>query len=131
MLVFFSDGDKDVAAIDVIDLGVNVFEVLRILETIPIRSDTGVLLVVDVIVVADTVNVDVAKMGNRNVEVVVVVDNDVLNAIKESVIVVDVLEVLDVVEDVVVVVVSHPLQVLAQCVILATLLLHKPCFLKA
>ena len=31
------------------------------------------------------------------------------------------------VEDVLVVVVSHPLQVLAQCVIFATLLSHKPC----
>ena len=31
------------------------------------------------------------------------------------------------VEEVLVVVVSHPLQVLAQCVIFATLLSHKPC----
>ena len=99
------------------------------------------LLVVDVVVVADSMNFDVAKMGDWNVKEVLS-DNNVemvdvmvlvvvLDAVKESIVVVDVLEVLDVVEDVVVVVVSHPLQVLAQCVILATALLHNPCALKA
>ena len=99
------------------------------------------LLLVDVVVAANTMDFDVVKMGDWNVEEVVL-DNNVemvdvlvlvvvLDVIKESIVLVDVLEVLDVVEDVVVVVLSHPLQVLPQCVILATALLHKPCVLKA
>ena len=99
------------------------------------------LLLVDVVVAANTMDFDVVKMGDWNVEEVVLDNNvemvdvlvlvAVLDVIKESIVLVDVLEVLDVVEDVVVVVVSHPLQVLAQCVISATALLHKPCVLKA
>ena len=57
-------------------------------------------------------------------DVVEVDDRDV-----EEVVLDDVMEVLKVV-DVVVVVVSQPLQVLAQCVMLATRLSHRPCNLK-
>ena len=68
------------------------------------------VVVVDVLVDVDDVNV-VDVEDEDDVEV-----DDVL----------DVVDVMDVVE-VLVVVVSHPLQVLAQCVIFATLLSHKPC----
>ena len=60
----------------------------------------------------------------EDVDVVDVEDEDVNDVVLEDVL--DVVDVMDVVE-VLVVVVSHPLQVLAQCVIFATLLLHKPC----
>ena len=70
---------------------------------------------VDVLVVVDDVEVVVVKVVDREVDEVVV---DV---------VVDTVDV----EDVVVVVVSQPLQVLAQFVMLATRLSHKPCSLKA
>ena len=66
----------------------------------------GVVLV-DVLVDVD--DVDVVVVANH-------VEDDVVLA-----------NVLDTVEVLVVVVVSHPLQVLAQCVIFATLLSHKPC----
>ena len=69
------------------------------------------LSAVDVVLVDVLVDVDVVD--------VVEVDDDV-----EDDVVLDV--VLNTVE-VLVVVVSHPLQVLAQCVIFATLLSHKPC----
>ena len=72
------------------------------------------VVVVKVLVVVDEVEVDVVEVVDRDVEEVVV------DAV------VDVVEV----EDVVVVVVSHPLQVLAQFVMLATRLSHKPCSLK-
>ena len=67
----------------------------------------GVVLV-DVLVDVD--HVDVVEVDDH-------VEDDV---------VLDAVDVMDVV-DVLVVVVSHPLQVLAQCVIFATLLSHKPC----
>ena len=67
--------------------------------------------VVDVVVVDVLVDVD-------DVDVVEVDDHDVDEVVLEDVVYV---------EDVLVVVVSHPLQVLAQCVIFATLLSHKPC----
>ena len=70
-------------------------------------STVGVVLV-DVLVDVD------------DVDVVEVDDDDVDDAELD---VIDVMEVVDVL----VVVVSHPLQVLAQCVIFATLLSHKPC----
>ena len=54
----------------------------------------------------------------------------VLVVLANVLVVVDVVDVVDVVEDVVVVA-SHSLQVLAQCVMLATRLSHKPCNLKA
>ena len=73
------------------------------------------VVVVEVLVVVDDVEVDVVEVVNRDVEEVVVDDVE---------------EVLKVVV-VVVVVVSHPLQVLAQSVALATGLSHKPCFSKA
>ena len=76
------------------------------------------VVVVEVLVVVDEVEVDVVEVVDRDVEEVVVDD------------VVDVVEVEDVVEDVVVVV-SQPPQVLAQRVMLATRLSHKPCSLKA
>ena len=66
---------------------------------------------VDVVVVDVLVDVD-------NVDVVDVDDHDVDEVVLDDVVYV---------EDVLVVVVSHPLQVLAQCVIFATLLSHKPC----
>ena len=69
---------------------------------------------VDVLVVVDDVDVDVDVVDDRDVEEVVLDD------------VVDVVDVVGLA--VVVVVVSHPLQVLAQCVMLATRLSHKPCF---
>ena len=67
----------------------------------------------DVVLVDVLVDVD-------DVDVVEVDDDDVDDFV------LDVVDVMDVV-DVLVVVVSHPLQVLAQCVIFATLLSHKPC----
>ena len=45
----------------------------------------------------------------------------------DEVVLEDVLDVVDVVDVVDVLVVSHPMQVLAQCVMLATRLSHKPC----
>ena len=68
----------------------------------------------EVLVVVDDVDVDIVEVVDRDVEEVVV--DDVL----------DVEDVVDVVE-----VVSHPLQVLAQFVMSATRLSHKPCALKA
>ena len=65
----------------------------------------------DVLVVVVNVDVDVVEVDDQVVEELVLDD---------------VLEVVDVLDDVVVVV-SHSLQVLAQCVTLATRLLHKPC----
>ena len=70
------------------------------------------VVVVDVLVDVD--DVDVVEVDDHDVDEVVDVDD------------VDVVDVMDVVE-VLVVVVSHPLQVLAQCVIFATVLSHKPC----
>ena len=70
-------------------------------------STVGVVLV-DVLVDVD--DVDVVEVDDDDVDDVVL----------------DAVDVMDVV-DVLVVVVSHPLQVLAQCVIFATLLSHKPC----
>ena len=67
------------------------------------------VVVVDVLVVVDDVDVDVVEVDDRNVEEVVV----------------------DEVVDVVLVVVSQPLQVLTQCVMLPTRLSHKPCLSKA
>ena len=64
------------------------------------------VVLVDVLVDVD--DVDVVEVDDHDVDVVVLA------------------KVLDVV-DVLVVVVSHPLQVLAQCVTFATWLLHKPC----
>ena len=72
------------------------------------------VVVVEVLVVVDDVEVDVVEVVGWDVEEVVV--DDVL----------DVENVVDVVE-----VVSQSLQVLAQFVILATLLSHKPFNLKA
>ena len=69
------------------------------------------VVVVDVLVVVDNVDVDVVEVDDWYLEEVVV-------------------EVLKVV-DVFVVVASHPLQVLAQCVMLPTRLSHKPCLSKA
>ena len=72
-----------------------------------------------------------AHLSAVNVELVdVLVDVDdvdvvvVTNHVEDDVVLANVL---DTVEVLVVVVVSHPLQVLAQCVIFATLLSHKPC----
>ena len=65
------------------------------------------VVLVDVLVDVD--HVDVVEVGDH-------VEDDVVLA-----------NVLDIVEVLVVVVVSHPLQVLTQCVIFATLLSHKPC----
>ena len=62
----------------------------------------------------DVVNVDVVEVDDR------IEDGDVLD------VVLNIVEVL-----VVVVVVSHPLQVLAQCVLFATSLSHKPFSRKA
>ena len=73
------------------------------------------VVLVDVLVVV--VDVDVLNV----VDVVEVDDEDVCGAV-----LVEVLDVVEVVDEVVVVV-SHPLQVLAQCVMLATRLSHKPC----
>ena len=70
---------------------------------------------VDVVLVDVLVDVD-------HVDVVEVNDDDVDDVVLD--VVLKVVEVL-------VVVASHPLQVLAQCVIFATLLSHKPCNLKA
>ena len=75
------------------------------------------LSVVVVVLVDVLVDVD-------DVDVVDVEDEDVDDVVLEDVL--DVVDVMNVVE-VLVVVVSHPLQVLAQCVIFATLLSHKPC----
>ena len=72
------------------------------------------VVLVDVLVVNVVVVVVV-------VDVVDVNDEDVNEVVLD-----DVLDVVYVVDDVVVVV-SHPLQVLAQCVMLATRLSHKPC----
>ena len=69
------------------------------------------LSTVDVVLVDVLVDVD-------HVDVVEVNDDDVDDVVLD--VVLKVVEVL-------VVVVSHPLQVLAQCVIFATLLSHKPC----
>ena len=66
---------------------------------------------VDVVVVDVLVDVD-------DVDVVDVEDEDVNDVVLDDVVYV---------EEVLVVVVSQPLQVLAQCVIFATLLSHKPC----
>ena len=80
------------------------------------RHLSGVdVVLVDVLVVVVNVDVDVVE-----------VDDEVV----EELVLDDVLEVVDVLDDVVVVV-SHSLQVLSQCVTLATRLLHKPCSLKA
>ena len=65
-----------------------------------------VVMLVDVLVDVD--DVDVVEVDDHDVDEVVL--DDVVY-----------------VEEVLVVVVSHPLQVLAQCVIFATLLSHKPC----
>ena len=70
----------------------------------------------DVLVVVDDVEVDVVEVVDRDVEEVVLDDVE------------DVVDVVGLV--VVVVVVSQPLQVLAQCVMLATRLSHKPLILK-
>ena len=70
------------------------------------------VVVVKVLVVVDDVEVDVVEVVDRDVEEVVV--DDVVEVLKVVV--------------VVVVVVSHPLQVLAQSVMSATRLSHKPCF---
>ena len=70
------------------------------------HSSSVVVKVVDVLVVVD--NTDVVDVDDHDVDEVVLDD------------VVYVVEVL-------VVVVSQPLQVLAQCVMFATLLSHKPC----
>ena len=72
------------------------------------------VVVVEVLVVVDDVEADVVEVVDRDAEEVVL--GDVLN----------VEDVVDVVE-----VVSHPLQVLAQFVMLATRLSHKPFNLKA
>ena len=69
-------------------------------------SAVGVVLV-DVL--DDVDDVDVVEVGDH-------VEDDVVLA-----------NVLDIVDVLVVVVVPHPLQVLAQCVIFATVLSHKPC----
>ena len=68
----------------------------------------SVVVVVLVDVLVDVDDVDVVEVDDHDVDEVV--PDDVLDVV-----------------DVVVVVVSHPLQVLAQCVIFATLLSHKPC----
>ena len=68
-------------------------------------------MVVDVLV--EVVDVDVVDVDDHDVEELVL--DEVLD---------DVLDVVEVVGGVVVV--SHPLQVLAQCVAFATRLLHKP-----
>ena len=68
-------------------------------------STVGVVLV-DVLV--DVVDVNVVEVDDHDV------DDVVLDVVLKVV-------------EVLVVVVSHPLQVLAQCVIFATLLSHKPC----
>ena len=70
------------------------------------------VVLVDVLVVVDGLEVDVVEVVDRDVE---------------NVVVDDVVEVLKVVL-VVVVAMSQPLQVLAQSVMLATLLSHKSCF---
>ena len=70
------------------------------------------VVLVDVLV--DVEDVDVVEVDD-------LLDDDV---------VLDAVDVTDVV-DVLVVVVSHPLQVLAQCVLFATSLSHKPCNRKA
>ena len=68
----------------------------------------SVVVVVLVDVLVDVDDVDVVDVEDEDVDEVV--PDDVLDVV-----------------DVLVVVVSHPLQVLAQCVIFATLLSHKPC----
>ena len=73
-------------------------------------------MVVDVLV--EVVDVDVVDVDDHDVEELVL--DDVLD---------DVLDVIEVVGGVVVV--SHPLQVLAQCVTFANRLSHKPCNLNA
>ena len=80
------------------------------------------VLVVNVLVVV--VDVDVVDV----VDVVKVDDEDVDEVVVDEVL--DVVYVVEV-EVVEVLVVSHPMQVLAQCVMLATRLSHKPCDLKA
>ena len=64
------------------------------------------------------------------VDVLVDVDDvdvvEVDDHVEDDVVLANVLDIVDVLV-VVVVVVSHPLQVLAQCVVFATLLSHKPC----
>ena len=74
------------------------------------------VVVVDVLV--EVVDVDVVDVDDHDVEELVL--DDVLD---------DVLDVVEVVGGVVVV--SHPLQVLAQCVTFANRLSHKPCNLNA
>ena len=70
------------------------------------------------------VEVDEVLVESNSVDVVKLEDHDEDDV--EDDVVLGVVDVKDVVE-VLVVVVSHPLQVLAQCVMFATRLSHKPC----
>ena len=81
------------------------------------------IVAADIFVVFDFVDVDLVEVNDRDVA-------EAEFAVVDVVLVEDIAVAGDAV-DVVVVVVSQPMQVLAHCVMLATRLSHKPKFLKA